>query len=175
MISPPTRGAMVKTLASEDIRDLLASFAAAIELDQLRVDALPPQKFHPWYNDSMWRSWPCEHILYINKLLVTVDTIPVALLEELTRMATTCEPAVVAQFALDLFADAASGSCPQEEVDTAALFFGCLIQQLRGSSEGKPIGRDAKALMLRWLPVTDPLRIAHDSECGYGQPMGLVS
>jgi hypothetical protein len=30
----------IKTLTHEDIRDLLIGFAAAIELDQIRVDAL---------------------------------------------------------------------------------------------------------------------------------------
>jgi hypothetical protein len=38
---------MTNTLTPEDIRDLLLGFAAAIESDQVRVDALPPEKFHP--------------------------------------------------------------------------------------------------------------------------------
>jgi hypothetical protein len=41
---------MIKTLTTEDIRDLLNGFAAAIELDQIRVDAL-----HPDYDPDMWR------------------------------------------------------------------------------------------------------------------------
>jgi hypothetical protein len=39
---------MTNTLTPEEIRDLLFGFAAAIELDQVRVDALPPEKFHPF-------------------------------------------------------------------------------------------------------------------------------
>jgi hypothetical protein len=38
---------ITNTLTPEDIRDLLLGFAAAIESDQVRVDALPPEKFHP--------------------------------------------------------------------------------------------------------------------------------
>ena len=62
------RTTMTKTLTLEDIRDLLtgfvAGFVAAIELDQIRVDALPPEKFHRWYSDSMWRDWRRLHIDY---------------------------------------------------------------------------------------------------------------
>ena len=166
---------MVKTITPEDIRDLLGGFAAAIELDQLRVDALPPEKFHPSYSDSMWRAWRRDHITYINKLLTAVSVIPLAVLEELTRIAITCEPAVVGQIAVDLFSEAVSGSCVEEELDTAALFFCWLIVQVSDKSEGKPIDRDPRPLMFQWLPVTDQLRIAQDPECGYGQPAGFVS
>src|SRR6478672_3921976 len=109
---------MTKTLTPEDIRDLLTGFVAAIELDQIRVDALPPEKFHPAYSDSMWRNWRRHHIDYINRLLLTVNTIPSALLQELARLAITFEPAVVQETVLDLFADATSGSCA-EELETA--------------------------------------------------------
>ncbi|WFU44196.1 hypothetical protein QA640_18150 [Bradyrhizobium sp. CB82] len=167
---------MVKTIAPDDIRDLLGGFAAAIELDQLRVDALPLEKFHPWYSDSMWRAWRRDHITYINNLLTTVSAVSPAVLEELTQIAITCEPAVVGQIAIDLFAERASESCLQENLDTAALFFRWLIEQVGDRScEGKPIDRDPRPFMFRWLPVTDPLRIAQDPECAYGQPAGFVS
>jgi hypothetical protein len=175
MIGAPTeeRKAMVKTITPEDIRDLLGGFAAAIELDQLRVDALPPEKFHPLYTDSTWRAWRRDHITYINNLLTTVSAIPPAVLQELTRIAITCEPAVVGQIVADLLAERVSGG---EELDTAALFFRWLIEQVGDRpSEGKPIDRDPRPFMLQWLPVTDPLRIAEDPECGYGQPAGFVS
>ena len=57
----------IKSLTHEDIRDLLIGFAAAIELDQIRVDALPPEKFHRWYSDGMWRRWRRGHLDYINR------------------------------------------------------------------------------------------------------------
>jgi hypothetical protein len=169
------RTRMTKTLAPEDIRDLLSGFVAAIELDQIRVDALPPEKFHRWYSDSMWRNWRRYHIDYINRLLPTVNTLPSALLQELARLAITYEPAVVRATVIDLFADAASGNCAAEEFETAALFFGWLIKDVSGRPAGTPANCDPRALMMQWLAVDDPLRIAEDPECGYGRPAGFVS
>jgi hypothetical protein len=58
------RAAMTKTLMHVDIRDLLRGFDAAIELDQLRGDAMPAARLHPAYEDSMWRGWRRDHISY---------------------------------------------------------------------------------------------------------------
>jgi hypothetical protein len=169
------RTTMTKTLTPEDIRDLLTGFVAAIELDQIRVDALPPEKFHRWYSDSMWRNWRRLHIDYINRLLPSVKTIPSALLEELAWLAIAYEPTVVRETVVDLFADAVSGNCPAEDFETAALFFGWLIKDVSGRPAGTPLNCDARALMMQWLAVTDPLRIAEDPECGYSRPAGFVS
>ena len=35
-------------------------------------------------------------------------------------------------------------------------------------TRGRPRHQDARTSILQWLPVTDPLRIAQDPECGYG-------
>jgi hypothetical protein len=86
---------MTKMLTPDDVRDLLIGFAAVIELDQIRTDALPSQKFHFLYNDSMWRAWRRDHLDYVNQLLPTVEAIPSAMLGELTRVAITCPSAVV--------------------------------------------------------------------------------
>ena len=158
-----------------DIRDLLAGFDAAIELDQLRVDALPPECFHPYYTDSTWRLWRCLHRAYIERLLATVDAIRPELLDRLTLVALCYDPAVVGDAMLDLFGDGVSGNCPEEELGTATLFFGRLIEALCLMRMGKPRNEAARALMMEWLPVTDPLRIAQDEECGYGTLLGLVS
>jgi hypothetical protein len=166
---------MTETLRHTDIRDLLRGFGAAIELDQIRVDAMPATKFQPPYNDSMWRDWRGGHISYINKLLSTVETIPSAILGELTLIAIASDPEVIGRIALDLFADAVSGSCPEEELGTAARFFGWLSRQVGERSERSARHSDARTSMLQWLPVTDPLRIAQDPECGYGPPAGLIS
>jgi hypothetical protein len=81
----------------------------------------------------------------------------------------------VRERAIDLFASAASGvECP-EQFETVALFFSWLIADVRRGSEGKPKVGDAKTLTMQWLPVTDPLRIAEDPECGYGEPVGFVN
>jgi hypothetical protein len=97
------------------------------------------------------------------------------MLDDLTWIAITCEPVVVGQVMVELFAEAASGSGVQEELETAVLFFGLLIKSVSDRSEANPIYRDARALMLRWLPATDPLGISSDPECGYSRPIGLVS
>ena len=120
----------------------------------------------------MWRR---SHLDYINQLLPTVNAMPESLLKELTRLALTYEPSAVREKAIDLFASAASGvECP-EQFETAALFFSWLIVDVRRGSEGKPKVGDAKTLTMQWLPVTDPLRIAEDPECGYGEPVGFVN
>jgi hypothetical protein len=166
---------MTETLTHADIRDLLKGLGAAIELDQFRVDAMPAAKFQPPDNDRMWRVWRAGHISYINKLLSSVDTIPSAMLIELTGIAITYEPNVIGHIALKLFAEAVSGSCPQEELGTAERFFGWLIKQVGEHSEGSPRSTGAKSSILEWLAVTDPLRIAQDPECGYCQPAGFIS
>jgi hypothetical protein len=167
--------AMTETLTHADIRDLLKGFSAGIELDQLRVDAMPAANFKAPYNDRMWRGWRSGHISYINKLLSSVDRIPPAMLKELTWIAMTYEPKVIGQVALELFADAVSGSCPEEELGTAERFFGWLIKQAGDDSQHSPRSQGARSSVLQWLAVTDPLRIARDPECGYGQPAGFVS
>jgi hypothetical protein len=162
-------------LTAEDLRDLLIGFAAAIELDQIRVDALPPEKFHPEYDDGMWRRWRRNHLEYIHKLLPSIDEIPSTILKELSQAAIAHEPAAVGQIALDLFADAASGSCAEEELENATRFFGWLIKGLSGKSPGKPLNKGARTRMMQWLPVTDPLRISRDPECSYGKLSGFVN
>jgi hypothetical protein len=109
-------------LAHRDIRDLLTGFAASIELDQIRVDALSPEKFHPEYNDSMWRNYRRHHLEFIDQLLPTVDTIPSALLQSLAQLAVAYEPAIVREAIVDLFAVAANDVCPPEVFETAELF-----------------------------------------------------
>jgi hypothetical protein len=165
---------MTEILTHADIRDLLNGFGASIELDQLRVNAIPAAKFHPLYNDSMWRGWREGHISYINKLLSTVDAVPSEILRELTGIAIACEPEVIGNIALELFAEAVSNGCP-EELGTAQQLLRCLIRLVGQRSEVSPRQQDAKSAMLRWLPVTDPLRIAQDPECRYGQPAGSTS
>jgi hypothetical protein len=136
---------------------------------------MPAANFKAPYNDRMWRGWRSDHISYINKLLSSVDRIPPAMLKELTWIAMTYEPKVIGHVALELFADAVSGSCPEEELATAEGFFGWLIKQAGDDSQHSPRSQGARSSVLQWLAVTDPLRIARDPECGYGQPAGFVS
>jgi len=128
-------------LSCSDVRHLFAGFAATIELDQMRVDALPPDRFHPYYDDGMWRSWRKEHLEYIARVLPTCDVIPAAALEKLTMLALNYEPAVVNRVVLEILAEVASGDCAREELTTAGLFLDELIRRV--THEGKPIAGDA--------------------------------
>jgi hypothetical protein len=164
---------MSAILTPEDIRDFLIGFAAAIELDQIRVDALPREKFHPDYCDDLWRRWRRKHLEYIEQLLPTVDALSPSLLVQLTQFAIEFEPADVAEEALGLFGEVVGECC--QAIETAALFFGCLIAEVTSKSQLKPKGCEARARIMQWIPVDDPLRIAQDSECGYGKPAGFVN
>jgi hypothetical protein len=166
---------MTEILTAEELRGLLSGFAAAIELDQIRVDALPRERFHPLYSPGMWRRWRRDHLDYINQLLPTLSAMPVALLQELTQIALTYDPTAVRERMLDLFAEAVSGSCSAEAFETASLFFGWLVKYVSGRSKPKPTYGEARTMMMQWVTVTDPLRITEDPECGYGQPAGFVS
>jgi hypothetical protein len=64
---------------------------------------------------------------------------------------------------------------PAEEHETATLFFGWLIKYVSDRPARKPLNGGARTLMKQWLAVADPLWIAKDPECGYGQPGGFVS
>jgi hypothetical protein len=80
----------------------------------------------------------------------------------------------VGKAAKNLFMSAAENGC-DEELETAALFFRWLILEVGRGSEVKEIHGDARTLMMQWLPLTDPLRIAEDPECGYGRAAGFES
>ena len=63
----------------------------------------------------MWRMWRRVHVDYINQMLPSVKMMPEGLLEELTRLAMTHDPAVVGETALNLFAEAAGGYCQERK------------------------------------------------------------
>jgi len=120
------------------------------------------RKFHPEYDEGMWRRWRRDHLDYIDQLLPTVDAIPPAILQELTQLAVICRPEIVREALLDVFADAASGSCEQE-LETAALFFDWVIKDVRDWPDGRAKG--ARSQMMHWLAVTYPL----------SQPAGFIN
>ncbi|MFB9268034.1 hypothetical protein ACFFWD_33710 [Bradyrhizobium erythrophlei] len=159
---------LTETLTPEDIKNFLKRLSAAIELDQVKVDALPPESFSIAYSHSMWRTWRHDHRVHIEKLLVTADAIPQVMLEHVTEIAAAYEPALVGSVVLELFAEVVGGSCA-EDLGTADKFFGALIQDMSGQRKGNSRHGGAQASILQWLPATDPLRIAQDPECGYGQ------
>jgi hypothetical protein len=175
-IGRPVPGTEVsKKLTHGDIQDFLVGCAAAIELDQIRVDALPIEKFHPLYEDGMWRRHRNLHLVFINQLLATVNEIPPVTLEALTRLAITYEASVVREAVLEVFSYAATGEGVEEGIEKAAVFFDWLIKDVSRSAPARSIIGEPRGLMMQWLAVTDPLRIAEDKECGYGRPVGFVN
>jgi hypothetical protein len=98
---------MTRSITTTDIRDLLAGFAAAIRLDQIRVDALSARSLHDLYDDdddSMWW-WRLDHLEYVKLLLSTVDGLPPVILEKLTWIANRYKPEFVGEVAIRLFAE----------------------------------------------------------------------
>jgi hypothetical protein len=166
---------MFATLTREDVRYLLTSFASAIELDQVLVDRLPTERFHFHYSGGMWRNWRQGHLDYITLLLRTVDDIPLVLLQGLTGISIGYEPAVIREASLNIFGETVMGGFPYEDLDDASLFFGELIRTVSQKPPGNSPKGGAHDLMKRWLFITDPLRIAEDSECGYGPPVGFLN
>jgi hypothetical protein len=153
------------TMTHEDIRNLLMGLAAAIELDQIRVDALPRDRFHPEYSDSMWRILRRSSLDSIHRLLPTVNAMPLTLLEELTQLSFAYDPRDVRETLVILFGGVVY---PEEEVETAEKFFGCLIDDMDvKASSGTLMKRHASEQIMKWLFPLDPLRIAEDPECGY--------
>ncbi|MGY4224982.1 hypothetical protein ACVMIH_002343 [Bradyrhizobium sp. USDA 4503] len=156
---------LTETLVRDDIKNFLKRLSVAIELDQINVDALPPESFLIEYDDDMWRAWRHEHRVHIEKLLDTADMIPPVMLWQLTGVAIRHEPELVGTALLELFAEVAAGGCA--DLGSAEMFFGVLIRQMRGQRKRSSRRESAQASMLQWLPATDPLRIAEDPECGY--------
>lgn len=158
---------MTETLTHADIRKFFKNTSAAIELDQRRVDAMPPTSFHPMYDALLWRDWRVGHLGYIKCLLSSVNAISPAMLVELTKLATTYQVRVVERIVLETFADAVSGSCPEMAVATAEQFFGWVIDGVRLHAGVRQRSLSATKAIAKWLPNSDPLRIARDPECQY--------
>jgi hypothetical protein len=155
---------MTEMVTHQDIRKLLGNFSAAIKLDQRLVDALPATAFHPQYNDKMWRDWRAGHVSYIKYLLSSVNSIPTAILTDLTKVAVTFDPKVVGHVALESFAEVVGGHC--DAVD-AASFFGLVTREVRRRNSGRRRLAHASEAMAKWLADEDPLLIAKDPECQY--------
>jgi hypothetical protein len=161
-------------LQHADMRSVLNRFIVAIERDQLRVDAIPRARFHPECDDTMWRDWRNENSIYLNRLMTTVSDMPPSLLEGLSAIARSYEPALVRAVILEILSEVASGSCDPDEYATASHFFADLIEQVKKRAKPTERGQRAKVSLARWFPVSDPLRIAADPECKYGPSVSLA-
>jgi hypothetical protein len=157
---------MTDTLTPKDIQDFLTRLSAAIALDQVHVDGLPPGRLSLKYNDAMWRKWRQDHRYFIDQLVVTADLMEPGTLSELTRLSITREPGPIGTAMLEILAEIVSGSC-SEELSTAQSFFGDLIMQIRGKEESGVRCEDPRISILQWFHMSDPLRIGQDPECAY--------
>jgi hypothetical protein len=153
---------------------VLSRFIIAIERDQLRVDAIPRARFHPEYDDTMWRDLRIVCSIYLNRLMQTVLDIQPSLLEKLSAIARSYKPELVRAAILDILSEVASGSCDPEEYATASQFFDALIEEVKRRAKATLRGQRAKVSLARWFPVSDPLRIAADPECKYGPALSLA-
>jgi hypothetical protein len=157
-----------KPINRGDIRNLLRAYSGAIALDQIRVDALPPDSFAPAYYRGMWLRWRRCHVAFINQLLETTRDVSRELLQNLNLVAITAEPAFVRKVVVNLLGTGAANSLAPGVIDTAPLFFAALVEDIgTGWTRLKGGNHNARARFESWLDVTDPLSIAEDPECLY--------
>jgi hypothetical protein len=161
-------------LQHADVETVLRRFNVAIERDQLRVDAIPRERFDPSYDDSMWRDWRNGHRIYLNRLVSTVADMQPSLLEKLSGIARSYKHEFIRTVILEILSEVVSGSCDQEEYATASQLFRNLTEQVQRRAKASARGQCAKVSLARWFPLSDPLRIAADSECQYGPSVSLA-
>jgi hypothetical protein len=165
---------MTDILQREDIEPVLRRFSAAIERDQLRIDATPRAKFHPSYDGAMWRDWRRGHRIYLNRLVSTVVDIPLVTLEKLSTIARSYKPEFIRAVILEILSEVVGGCCDQDEYATAGQLFENLIKQVQERTRATARDQSAKVSLARWFPLSDPLRIAGDRECLYGPSVSLT-
>jgi hypothetical protein len=157
-----------------DVKTVLERFQVAIKRDQSRVDSLPAQKFHPWYDAAMWREWRDGHVVVLSRLISTVRDMQPWLLEALSAMAGSREPEFVRTIILEQFSDVVSGAIDHSDYATADQFFADLIGQVRKRTGAIARGQNPNVSLSRWFPLSDPLAIASDPECMYCAPVSLA-
>lgn len=157
----------MKALTHKDIKEFLAKFAEAILVDQERVKKLPRKKFHPFYDDGMWKRNREDHVAAIVELSMTVDEMPKRLLKKLTELAVIYKPEVVKQPLLNIISDLATGASSPWLYETATLFFNELIKDVSRREPGPSTKGNSMEMILNWFDYDDPLQIARDSECEY--------
>jgi hypothetical protein len=155
-----------KPIAPGDLRNLLRAYSGAIELDQIRVDALPPSSFHPEYSRGMWLRWRRRHIDFINQLLRTTRDMSQQLLQNLNLVAGTREPKVVRNAVVELLGMGAAESLTPGQIDTAPLFLAALVDHVGVGWITGGANVNARTRLERWLEPIDPLSVAEDPECG---------
>ena len=156
-----------KALTHKDIKEFFAKFAEAILVDQKRVNKLPHEEFHPFYDDGMWRRNRDDHVAAIIELSMTVDEMPESLLTQLTELAVAYRPEAVNQSLLNMISDLATGAASPWLYETASLLFSELIKDVSQKDHGISNRGNAMEAMFKWFDCDDPIAIAKDSECEY--------
>jgi hypothetical protein len=158
----------------EDVRSLLAGFLSAIELDQMRIDALPNWALRAPYDDDLWRGWRRDHIDYLELLLTTVDEISDLFLCQLAEVAARCDAHAIKSLVLDLCSEQML-TAPDYDIASAAGFFSRLVTVVGRQGLNKQICPGQRQSTPVWFDVCDPLRISKDPECSYGTPKGCLN
>jgi hypothetical protein len=155
-----------KTLTHRDIKEFFLKFAEAIFVDQERVNEMPREHFHPFYDDGFWRRTRDDYLSAIVDLSLTVDKMPKRLLKNLTELAITYRPDAVK---LPLFNFMGEGAASPALFDTASLLFSDLIEDVSRQAPGIPFEGAPVESILRWFDYDDPILIATESECEYAE------
>lgn len=153
-----------EVLTIADVEKMLQQLSAAIEQDQIYVDGLPRDQFHPAYSPSLWHEWRQGHREFIKKLLATTNTMGDSHMRGLTEVASSFAPEIVGSVMLEFLADVVSGSVECEKADA---FFARVAGEVVRQNGGKCHNLTARKAMMDWFPLVDPLQIARDPECGY--------
>jgi hypothetical protein len=156
-----------KSLTRKDIKEFLAKFAEAVLVDQKRVDKLPHEQFHHFYDDGMWQGNREDHVKAIVDLTMTVDEMPKSLLKKLTELAIAHNPEVVKQPLLNSIGDLATGASSPWLYETASLFFNELFKEVSRQSPSPSTRANPTEMMMKWFDYDDPIAIAKDPECEY--------
>ena len=136
-------------------------------VDQRRVDKLPHDQFSTQYDDGMWRRSRENHVEALIELYKTVDDMPPLLLNRLTELAVTFDPATVKYEFSNAINEAGTGAASPELYETAPLFFGEIITAVSRKRQSRSLVQNAVEQMFEWFDYDDPLQIAFDPECEY--------
>ncbi|MBR1170243.1 hypothetical protein [Bradyrhizobium liaoningense] len=158
---------LVNVLTHQDIKEFLAKFAEAILVDQKRVNRLPHEEFHEFYDHDMWQRSRDGHVGALVELYATVDEMPESLLKKLTDLALAYKPKAINQSLLNQISDLATGAASPWLYETASLFFSELIRDVSRKDPDTLFKENPVAMMSKWFDYDDPIAIARDSECEY--------
>jgi hypothetical protein len=154
--------------------DAFGTDEKAPAFDQCAHSASSKEELDLLCDFGIWREWRLNIRDYIvDHLLPTVNCISSGLLQELTLLASSYEPAVVRELLIDIFAEVACDHCLARQFDTAPKLVNRLIKDVRRRAAVERTNREPRSAMMQWLVFADPLRICdvtEDPSCRSGIP-----